>query len=317
MFGLKGDWSLEVKDRYFTLDDYSGAMPRWCTGCGDHGILAAVHRVCRESQIAPEKTVAVSGIGCSSRLPHYMNTYGFHGLHGRALPVACGVKSRRPDLDVWVATGDGDCFSIGAAHWIHAMRYNMDITLLVFDNGIYGLTKKQTSPTTPLDVPTNTHPSGALLPPLNPLTVTLGVTNISFVAQIVDWNAPLRHEVIKKAHEHKGTSFVRIIQRCPVYVESIGKTLQDEPARLKLLTHEKGVQVGDSVKKLFPNHAEHDPSDLGAARAFAEDPGVLPLGILYHNPDAPRYDTMTSVGMDMSIDDRLAGMNEALDHFAL
>ena len=213
MFGLKGDWSLEVKDRYFTLDDYSGAEPRWCTGCGDHGILAAVHRVCRESQIPPEKTVAVSGIGCSSRLPHYMNTYGFHGLHGRALPVACGIKSRRPDLDVWVATGDGDCFSIGGGHWIHAMRYNMDITLLVFDNGIYGLTKKQTSPTTPLDVPTNTHPSGALLPPLNPLTVTLGITNISFVAQIVDWNAPLRHEVIKKAHEHKGTSFVRIAAR--------------------------------------------------------------------------------------------------------
>ena len=99
MFGLKGDWSLEVKDRYFTLDDYSGGTPRWCTGCGDHGILAAVHRVCRESQIPPEKTVAVSGIGCSSRLPHYMSTYGFHGLHGRALPVACGVKSRRPPMD--------------------------------------------------------------------------------------------------------------------------------------------------------------------------------------------------------------------------
>jgi 2-oxoglutarate/2-oxoacid ferredoxin oxidoreductase subunit beta len=317
MFGLKGDWSLEVKDRYFTLEDYSGGEPRWCTGCGDHGILAAVHRVCRESQVKPEKTVAVSGIGCSSRLPHYMKTYGFHGLHGRALPVACGVKSRRPDLDVWVATGDGDCFSIGAAHWIHALRYNMDLTLLVFDNGIYGLTKKQTSPTTPLNVPTNTHPSGALLPPLNPLSVTLGVTNISFVAQIVDWNAPLRHEVIKKAHEHKGTSFVRIIQRCPVYVESIGKSLQDEPARMKLLTHEKGVQVDDAVRKMFPNHAEHDPSDLAAARALAEDASVLPLGILYHNPDAPRYDTMTSVGMDMSIDDKLVGMNQALDHFAL
>ena len=171
MFGLKGDWSLEVKERYFTLDDYCGAEPRWCTGCGDHGILAAVHRVCRDSQVEPEKTVAVSGIGCSSRLPHYMKTYGFHGLHGRALPVACGIKSRRPDLDVWVATGDGDCFSIGAAHWVHAMRYNMDLTMLVFDNGIYGLTKKQTSPTTPLDVPTNTHPSGALLPPMNPLTM--------------------------------------------------------------------------------------------------------------------------------------------------
>jgi 2-oxoglutarate ferredoxin oxidoreductase subunit beta len=143
------------------------------------------------------------------------------------------------------------------------------------------------------------------------------VTNISFVAQIVDWNAPLRHEVIKKAHEHKGTSFVRIIQRCPVYVESIGKALQDEPARMQLLTHEKGVQVDDSVKKLFPNHAEHDPSDLAAARALAEDDSVLPLGILYHNPDAPQYDMMTSAGMEMSIDDKLAGMNEALDHFAL
>ena len=117
MFGLKGDWSLDVKERYFTLEDYCGAEPRWCTGCGDHGILAAVHRVCRDAQLKPEKTVAVSGIGCSSRLPHYMKTYGFHGLHGRALPVACGIKSRRPDLDVWVATGDGDCFSIGAAHW--------------------------------------------------------------------------------------------------------------------------------------------------------------------------------------------------------
>jgi 2-oxoglutarate ferredoxin oxidoreductase subunit beta len=193
----------------------------------------------------------------------------------------------------------------------------MDLTMLVFDNGIYGLTKKQTSPTTPLDVPTNTHPSGALLPPMNPLTVTLGVTNISFVAQIVDWNAPLRHEVIKKAHEHKGTSFVRIIQRCPVYVESIGKTLQDEPARLQLLTHEKGVQVPDAVKKMFPNQAEHDPSDLAAARALAENADALPLGILYHNPDAPQYDMMTSKGMEMSIDERLAGMNEALDHFAI
>jgi 2-oxoglutarate ferredoxin oxidoreductase subunit beta len=317
MFGLKGDWSLEVKDRYFTLEDYTGATPRWCTGCGDHGVLAAVHRVCRDAQLKPEKTVAVSGIGCSSRFPHYMKTYGFHGLHGRALPVACGVKSRRPDLDVWVATGDGDCFSIGAAHWIHAMRYNMDITMLVFDNGIYGLTKKQTSPTTPLEVPTNTHPSGALLPPLNPLTVTLGITNVSFVAQIVDWNAQLRHQVIEMAHKHKGTGFVRIIQRCPVYVEAIGKTLQDEPARMQLLTHENGVQLPDSVLRQFPNRAEHDPSDLASALKIAADDSVLPLGILYRNPDAPCYNDMSSKGMDMSVQERLAGLNEAFDHFAI
>jgi 2-oxoglutarate ferredoxin oxidoreductase subunit beta len=123
--------------------------------------------------------------------------------------------------------------------------------------------------------------------------------------------------VIKKAHEHKGTSFVRIIQRCPVYVEAIGKSLQDEPARMQLLTHEKGVQVDDSVKRLFPNHAEHDPSDLAAARALAEDSSVLPLGILYHNPDAPRYDLMSSVGMQMTVDDKIAGLNQALDQFAI
>ena len=137
------------------------------------------------------------------------------------------------------------------------------------------------------------------------------------LAQIVDWNAPLRHEVIKKAHEHKGTSFVRIIQRCPVYVEAIGKALQDEPARMQLLTHEKGVQADDAVKRLFPNQAEHDPSDLVAALALAQHDAVLPLGIPYHNPDAPRYDQMSSVGLDMSVDERLAGLNKALDQFAI
>jgi 2-oxoglutarate ferredoxin oxidoreductase subunit beta len=317
MFGLKGDWSLDVYDRYFTLEDYAGEVPRWCTGCGDLGILTAVHRICRDAQIEPEHTVAVSGIGCSSRLPHYMNTYGFHGLHGRALPVACGIKARRPDLDVWVATGDGDCFSIGACHWIHALRYNMNMTVLVFDNGIYGLTKKQTSPTTPFGVSTNTHPQGAILPPLNPLTVSLGVTNISFVAQTVDWNAPLLHAIIKAAHEHRGTGFVRIVQRCPVYVESITEEIQEHPERLLLLTHENGVQVDDAVKRMFENVDEHDPADINAARALAQDQSMLPLGVLYHNPDAPCYDDLTTRGMDMTEEQRLTGLNEALDAFAI
>ena len=317
MFGLKADWHLDVHERYFTMDDYAGAEPRWCTGCGDLGILTSVHRVCRDAQVEPEKTVAVSGIGCSSRLPHYMKTYGFHGLHGRALPVACGIKSRRPDLDVWVATGDGDCFSIGAGHWIHALRYNMDITLLIFDNGIYGLTKKQTSPTTPQGFPTNPHVHGALLPPLNPLTVTLGVSNISFVAQTVDWNAPLLYEIIKAAHQHKGTSFVRIVQRCPVYVEQISKDIQDDPSRMLLLTHENGVQVDDAVVRMFENQREHDPSDIAAARAIAQDDSMIPLGILYHDPDALRYDEFTNVGLNMPMQERVEGLNAALDKFAI
>jgi hypothetical protein len=149
MFGLKTDWSLDVLPRYFTLEDYEGGVARWCPGCGDHGVLTAVQRICRDEQLLPEQTVCVSGIGCSSRFPHYMKTYGFHGLHGRRCPVACGVKARRPELKIWVATGDGDCCSIGAGHWVHAIRYNMDMVVMLFDNAVYGLTKNQTSPDHP------------------------------------------------------------------------------------------------------------------------------------------------------------------------
>lgn len=317
MFGLKEDWSLDVNERYFTLDDYCGAEPRWCSGCGDTGILTAVHKVCRDAQLPPEKTVSVSGIGCSSRLPHYMKTYGFHGLHGRALPVACGVKSRRPDLDVWVSTGDGDCFSIGAAHWIHALRYNMNITVLIFDNGIYGLTKKQTSPTTPQEYMTNTHPTGALLPPMNPLSITLAVTNVSYVAQVVDWNAPLLYETIKAAHEHNGMSFVRIVQRCPQYVESISKDIQDDPQRLLLLNHPDGLKIPAGIERLFENKVTHDPSDLVGAQTLVADTTHIPVGLLYRNENAPRYNELTSVGMDMTEQDRLDGLNAALDKCAM
>ena len=186
---------LQMSDEHFELEDYQSGVPRWCTGCGDNAILAAVQRLCRDEDLRPEKTVFVSGIGCSSRFPHYMKTYGFHGIHGRALPVAEGVKMARPDLTVFVNTGDGDCCSIGAAHWIHAIRYNMNMTVILHDNQIYGLTKKQASPTSPIGTKSNTTPRGSYLEALNPLTVTLGVQNVSFVAQAVDWipGASVRH----------------------------------------------------------------------------------------------------------------------------
>jgi 2-oxoglutarate ferredoxin oxidoreductase subunit beta len=317
MFGLKADWSLEVFDRYFTLGDYAGGEARWCPGCGDHGVLTAAQRVLRDEQLHPELTVAVSGIGCSSRMPHYLGTYGFHGLHGRALPLACGIKSRRPDLDVWVATGDGDCFSIGTAHWIHALRYNMDMTLMVFDNAIYGLTKAQTSPTSPIGFKTNTHPFGAIIAPLNPLTVTLGITNISFVAQTVDWNPPMLYETLKAAHRHKGTGFVRIIQRCPVYADSLAKELQGDPSRFLLLNHEKGIQIDKSASRQFPNQQEHDPSDLANAFKLAADTSRIPLGLLYWNPDAPCYEDLSSAGVEMTPHARLAGFNAALDRLTI
>ena len=317
MFGLKADWSMEVFDRYFTLGDYSGGEARWCPGCGDFAVLNTMHRVLRDAQMAPEKSVVVSGIGCSSRLPHYVGTYGFHGLHGRALPVANGIKARRPDLDVWVGTGDGDCFSIGAGPWVHSMRYNMDMVILIFDNAIYGLTKKQTSPTTPTGISTNTHPRGAILPALNPLTVTLGITNVSFVAQVVDWNPPFLYETIKAAHQHRGTSFVRIIQRCPVFSENFCKPLQNDPDHMLLLTHENGIPTEDSVTRVFQRQREHDPADWVGAMEIARDTSKIPMGLIYHNPDAPVYEDLSAQGLNKTNEEKLAAINAALDAFSI
>src|ERR1017187_117337 len=154
----------------YEMSDYEGARARWCPGCGDHSVLTAVQRLLAAEQLKPEQTVFVSGIGCSSRFPHYLSTYGFHGIHGRALPVATGIRLHRPDLRVFVVMGDGDCTSIGAGHWVHAMRYNLDMVVMLLDNAIYGLTKNQTSPTTPQGFRSNTQPHGSWLPALNPLS---------------------------------------------------------------------------------------------------------------------------------------------------
>ncbi len=317
MFGLKTDWELDVSPRYFALEDYQGAQARWCPGCGDHTVLTAVQRILRDNQLPPEKTVFVSGIGCSSRFPHYVHSYGFHGLHGRALPVACGVKARRPDLDVWVATGDGDCCSIGAGHWVHAVRYNMDMVVMVFDNNCYALTKNQTSPTSKRGLKTNTHPFGAWLPPLNPVQTTLGISNVSFVATTVDWNSLHLYETLKIAHAHRGLSFVHIAQRCPHYTPNVFVEFQQEPARLLLLTHEKGVRLDPQVEKMFPNRLEHDPSDLDAARRIAAREDVIPIGVLYRNDDLPCYDEYMAEGLGMTAEEKLRAIEQEFDRFAI
>jgi 2-oxoglutarate ferredoxin oxidoreductase subunit beta len=274
----------------YTLDDYKGDAPRWCVGCGDNSILTAVQRLCRDEQLAPHKTVFVSGIGCSSRLPHYMNAYGFHGIHGRALPVAEGIKMTRPDLNVFVATGDGDCCSIGTAHWIHGIRYNIDMTVLMLDNQIYGLTKKQVSPTTPRGLITNTTPHGAYLEPLNPLSVTLGVANVSFVAQAVDWIPELLYEIVSRAFHHKGCSFVRVLQRCPEFLPDLFEPILKNPDGMLLLAHEDGVQVSQGLSKIYRTREEHDPANLHRAREIASITDRIPVGVLYRNEAALRYD---------------------------
>jgi 2-oxoglutarate ferredoxin oxidoreductase subunit beta len=317
MYGLKPDWDLEPKPRCFVLEDYAGAVPRWCPGCGDHSVLGALQRLARDEQLPPEKTVIVSGIGCSSRFPHYMKTYGFHGLHGRPLPVACGVRSRRPDLHVFVVTGDGDCCAIGTGHWIHAVRYNMNMTVMMLDNQIYGLTKMQSSPTTPRGRSSFTHPRGTTLDPLNPLTVTLGITNASFVAQSVDWNPPHLYATLQAAHRHEGLSFVRVLQRCPHYMPSIWEAIQQDPSLILLLTHENGIQLDEAAGKLFKNRREHDPSDLDGARAVASMTDVVPMGLLYCNPSADRYDLAALEGLDMPLKERLDAVQAELDRFLI
>lgn len=281
---------LDLVDDGYTIETYQSAVPRWCAGCGDHGVLTAVQRLCRDERLPPEKTVFVSGIGCSSRFPHYLKTYGFHGLHGRALPVAQGIRIRRPDLNIFVIMGDGDCCSIGTAHWIHALRYNMNMTAIVLDNGIYGLTKNQVSPTSPRGQVSNTTPHGSNLEPLNPIDVSLGVGNASFVAQAVDWIPDLTHDIIQMGFHHKGFSFIRVLQRCPEYMNNRYEPWVRDPARMLILKHDNGLRTNGEIDQVYRNQREHDPADRKAAREIVANGDPIPVGVLYRNPDIPCYE---------------------------
>jgi len=308
---------LQLCEERFELEDYQSGVPRWCSGCGDNAILAAVQRLCRDEGLRPEKTVFVSGIGCSSRFPHYMRTYGFHGIHGRALPVAEGVRLARPDLTVFVNTGDGDCCSIGAAHWIHAIRYNMNMTVFLHDNQIYGLTKMQASPTSPRGTRSNTTPRGSTLEPLQPLSVTLGVQNVSFVAQAVDWIPELLFDIVKAAYHHKGFSFVRIVQRCPEWLPKMWDPWLHDPMRIQLLHHEQGLQPSAGLGKVYRNQLEHDPSNLNRAREIAANTDEIPVGILYRNPAVPCYEDLRLSGKLRTHEYIRSGLEAEFDKFTV
>jgi 2-oxoglutarate ferredoxin oxidoreductase subunit beta len=305
----------EDDEREFAMDDYEGAVARWCPGCGDHAVLTAVEKLLVAEQLKPEQTVFVSGIGCSSRFPHYLKTYGFHGLHGRALPVATGVKLHRPDLEVFVVMGDGDCCSIGAAHWIHAIRYNIRMVAMLLDNSIYGLTKKQTSPTTPQGFKTNTQPFGSFLPPLNPLTTTLGTTNVSFVAQTAEWVPAHLYATLRAAYRHPGFAFVRILQRCPMYTQSLYDQAVRNPAMMEILTHDDGI-VAPELDKIYKNRVTHDPSDLDSARRLAEDTAQIKLGLFYRNEGRARYDLLRAPPK-VTISERISLLDAELDQHAV
>lgn len=303
------------QERTFKANDYKGPAARWCPGCGDFSILATTRRLLEAEQLAPEKTVFVSGIGCSSRFPHYLKTYGFHGIHGRALPISLGVKMRRPDLNVFVVMGDGDCASIGAGHWIHAIRYNTNLTVLMLDNNIYGLTKKQTSPTTPQGYVTNTQPQGSYLRPMDPISVVLGMAGASFVAQTADWIPAHLLATMKAAQAHKGLSFIRILQRCPKFTPDIFDAKVKAPHEIEVLGHEFGIN-DPKVTKMYKNHREHNPHDIDAARALTGPSDLTRIGLFYHNPEQPIYDELRR-SQSFTAEEKLAELEKEFDKYAV
>ncbi len=204
--------NIEYKPKDFATDQ----DVRWCPGCGDYSILAQMQRVLPSLGLKRENIVFVAGIGCSSRFPYYMNTYGFHTIHGRAPAIATGVKVSNPELSVWVATGDGDLLSIGGNHFIHVLRRNPDINILLFNNRIYGLTKGQYSPTSEVGKITGSTPYGSLDSPINPISLALGADG-SFIARTMDRDPKHLQEMLTRCHQHKGTSFLEIFQNCNIY----------------------------------------------------------------------------------------------------
>jgi 2-oxoglutarate ferredoxin oxidoreductase subunit beta len=211
-------------------DFKSSQEVRWCPGCGDYSILSSVQNVLAELGRDKDNVVMVSGIGCSSRFPYYMDTYGFHGIHGRANAIATGVKVANPDLDTWVITGDGDGLSIGGNHMIHSLRRNVDLKIILFNNEIYGLTKGQYSPTTPQGQKTKTTPFGSVDAPFNPIQLALGA-GANFVARTLDVRPKHMKAVLKAAAEHKGAAFVEVWQNCVIFNDGAFKAWSEKKVR--------------------------------------------------------------------------------------
>jgi 2-oxoglutarate/2-oxoacid ferredoxin oxidoreductase subunit beta len=302
---------------YTKKDFQTDQEVRWCPGCGDYAILSAVQTVFPELGVPREKFVVVSGIGCSSRFPYYMNTFGFHSIHGRAPAIATGIKLARPDLDVWIATGDGDALSIGGNHTIHMLRRNLGIRVLLFNNRIYGLTKGQYSPTSEVGKKAKSTPHGSLDRPFHPLSLALGA-EATFVARSVDVFQPHLKAMLKKAAAHRGSAFLEILQNCNIFNDGAWESVTEKEVRedhILALEHgqplvfgkqrDKGIRMAGArleVVALGRGVTEkdlivHDEQDKDAAYAFMlsrmdGQPGFpTPIGVL-RAVDAPRYEDL-------------------------
>jgi 2-oxoglutarate/2-oxoacid ferredoxin oxidoreductase subunit beta len=248
-------------------DFVSDQEVRWCPGCGDYAILSQVQKLFPELGVKKEDILVVSGIGCSSRFPYYMNTYGFHSIHGRAPALASGAKITNPNLSVWVVTGDGDAMAIGGNHFIHLLRRNFDINILMFNNRIYGLTKGQYSPTSEPGKKTKSSPLGSLDYPFNPPALALGA-GATFVARSLDREQKHLNSVLQKAYEHKGTSYVEIYQNCNIFNDGAFSDLTDRESKMEtqlVLDHGKPMIFGkDKNKGLRLNGSQFEIIEIGS-----------------------------------------------------
>jgi 2-oxoglutarate ferredoxin oxidoreductase subunit beta len=300
--------------KYTKKDFESDQDVRWCPGCGDYAVLSAVQKSMPDLGVPRENIVFVSGIGCSSRFPYYMNTYGFHTIHGRAPAIATGLRVARPDLKVFVVTGDGDGLSIGGNHMLHVLRRNVNLTILLFNNRIYGLTKGQYSPTSELGKVTKSTPMGSADRPVNPLAFALGC-GATFVARTVDRHIAHMEETIKRAAAHKGTGFVEILQNCNVYNDLTWNIMYDKEQRLAYelrLQHGKPLLFGPvddrralvmdgvtpkvvSAKDAPPDRLWiHDEENVNAAKLLADlfaPDYPIPVGV-FAAISAPIYEEL-------------------------
>jgi 2-oxoglutarate/2-oxoacid ferredoxin oxidoreductase subunit beta len=271
---------------YAKKDFESGVDPRWCPGCGDYSIINQVQRTLPTAGVARENIVFISGIGCSSRFPYYMRNYGMHTVHGRAPSFATGLKLSRPELMIWVVTGDGDALAIGGNHFIHALRRNVDLKLLLFNNRIYGLTKGQVSPTSELGKKTKTTPHGSPDYPFNPPALALGAGG-TFVARSVDVEGVHLGAVLKAAQDHRGTAFVEIYQNCPVFNDGAHTLLTDKATKADTqlrMEHGRPLLFGKDMKKGI----RFDPRTARLEVVTVGEGGVTEADILVH--DAHRDD---------------------------
>jgi len=259
--------------RSATKDFKSDQEVRWCPGCGDYAILAAFQAFLPELEVPRENIVVISGIGCSSRLPYYVNSYGMHSIHGRAPAIATGLAASRPDLSVWVITGDGDALSIGGNHLIHALRRNVNIKILLFNNRIYGLTKGQYSPTSERGKVTKSTPFGSLDHPFNPVSLALGA-DASFVARTIDSDRRHLTSVLRAAADHQGAAFIEIYQNCPIFNDDAFAPLKQAGTtddRLIKLEHGEPVRFAGGTRGLrFGPHGELEAVEVAAAEGLGK-----------------------------------------------